>query len=91
MPEFYNRTDEYGGSIEEGVPCPDIKAIKVSLRSGFPVVFRIKGTEMVSGGRCPGNWGDNRLGDSCGCNPCTIGMPESGGVIYRQPRDGGPF
>lgn len=87
MSEFYNdRTDGYGGSIEGRAlfPAQIIKAIKSACGSGFPVVFRISGTEMVEGGRTVQETGEiARILEAAGADAIhvSIGMPESGGYI----------
>lgn len=87
MSQFYNdRTDEYGGSIEGRAlfPARIIKAIKETCGSGFPVVFRISGTEMVEGGRTVQETGEiAKVLEKAGADAIhvSIGMPESGGYI----------
>lgn len=87
MSEFYNdRTDQYGGSIEGRAlfPAQIIKAIKETCGPGFPVIFRISGTEMVEGGRTVQETGEiARVLEAAGADAIhvSIGMPESGGYI----------
>lgn len=87
MSEFYNdRTDEYGGSIEGRAlfPAQIIKAIKTACGPGFPVIFRISGTELVEGGRTIQETGEiARVLEAAGADAIhvSIGMPESGGYI----------
>lgn len=87
MSEFYNdRTDEYGGSIEGRAlfPARIVKAIKAACGEGFPVVFRISGTELVEGGRTVEETGEiARILEAAGADAIhvSIGMPESGGYI----------
>jgi 2,4-dienoyl-CoA reductase-like NADH-dependent reductase (Old Yellow Enzyme family)/thioredoxin reductase len=52
-PHYNERTDEYGGSLENRArfPIQIIKAIKAACGKDFPVVFRISGNEMIPGGR----------------------------------------
>ncbi|MCC8025261.1 MAG: NAD(P)/FAD-dependent oxidoreductase [Clostridium sp.] len=87
MSEFYNdRTDRYGGSIEGRAlfPAQIVKAIKEACGPGFPVIFRISGTELVEGGRTVQETGEiSRVLEAAGADAIhvSIGMPESGGYI----------
>jgi 2,4-dienoyl-CoA reductase-like NADH-dependent reductase (Old Yellow Enzyme family)/thioredoxin reductase len=83
---YNNRADEYGGSVEGRALFPSriIKAIKKKCGTGFPVIFRISGTEMVEGGRKIEETGQlARCLEAAGADAIhvSIGMPESGGYI----------
>lgn len=81
-----NRTDQYGGSIENRCrfPMRIVQAIKAACGDGFPVVFRISGTEAVEGGRSIdegaeiAQWLEKAGADAI---HVSIGMPASGGYI----------
>lgn len=87
MSELYNdRTDQYGNGIQGRAlfPAQIIKAIKAACGPGFPVVFRISGTELVEGGRTIEETGEiARALEAAGADAIhvSIGMPESGGYI----------
>ncbi|HWQ79089.1 MAG TPA: NAD(P)/FAD-dependent oxidoreductase [Anaerovoracaceae bacterium] len=84
---LYNeRTDQYGGSIEKRAEFPVriVKAIKQACGVGFPVVFRISGTEAVEGGRTIEESVEiAKLLEKAGADAIhvSIGMPKSGGYI----------
>lgn len=81
-----HRTDEYGGSVENRCrfPMRIVQAIKAACGEGFPVVFRISGTEAVEGGRTIeesaeiAQWLEKAGADAI---HVSIGMPASGGYI----------
>ena len=87
MSQFYNdRTDRYGGSVENRAlfPARIVKAIKETCGRGFPVIFRISGTELVEGGRTAEETGRiARILEEAGADAIhvSVGMPESGGYI----------
>lgn len=87
MSQFYNdRTDRYGGSVENRAlfPARIVKAIKETCGRGFPVIFRISGTELVEGGRTVEETGRiARILEEAGADAIhvSVGMPESGGYI----------
>lgn len=87
MSEFYNdRTDQYGGSIENRAlfPAQIVKAIKEKCGKGFPISFRISGTELVEGGRTVEETGRiAQILEEAGADVIhvSVGMPESGGYI----------
>lgn len=51
-PRTNNRTDEYGGTPEKRArfACEIISAIKKRVGAGFPVIFRMSGSEFIKGG-----------------------------------------
>lgn len=53
-PLFNNRTDEYGGSIENRARFPLMVVDRIRQRVGrkFPLDVRISGTEVIEGGLC---------------------------------------
>ncbi len=51
-PFFNNRTDKYGGSIENRVrlACEVLDSVRASVGPGFPIEFRMSGSELFEGG-----------------------------------------
>ncbi|BBF41367.1 2,4-dienoyl-CoA reductase [NADPH] [Lachnospiraceae bacterium KM106-2] len=51
-PYFNKRTDEYGGSLENRVrfACEVLDAVRENVGPGFPIEFRMSGSELFDGG-----------------------------------------
>jgi 2,4-dienoyl-CoA reductase-like NADH-dependent reductase (Old Yellow Enzyme family)/thioredoxin reductase len=51
-PHFNKRTDEYGGSLENRVrlACEILDSIREAVGPGFPIEFRMSGSELFEGG-----------------------------------------
>lgn len=51
-PYFNKRTDEYGGSLENRcrLAVEVLKAVREAVGSGFPIEFRMSGSELFEGG-----------------------------------------
>ncbi len=51
-PHFNKRTDEYGGSLENRVrfACEVLDSIREAVGPGFPIEFRMSGSELFDGG-----------------------------------------
>ena len=53
-PYFNKRTDEYGGSLENRCrfAVEVLKAVREGVGPGFPIEFRMSGSELFEGGDC---------------------------------------
>ena len=51
-PYFNKRTDEYGGSLENRArfACEVLNAVRAAVGKGFPIEFRMSGSEFFEGG-----------------------------------------